>query len=257
LIKILLTASQVSKITLQYRKKANQWYVLHIEGFYPGGTIRTMDIKQIDLSPSELNAVEEHKYYMSIEQNREVSIEEAISDFINHYREAWEKEKLRRENLEQIEEIKNYKTRLSMESGRDIDENAAAFEWRDMYAHIWRQEKESLEKNGFYSTKVTVCNEKGLHMRPSSTLAHLTGKYYCDVYVHKAGMEHFNFFLNGKPYMNVKSVLGVLTLAAVKGEELEFLASGLQAREVLRAIEAFVNDGCSTVATERLKSENV
>jgi phosphocarrier protein HPr len=207
--------------------------------------VQNIDIKKIDLSPAELKAVEEHKYFMSIEQHREVSIEEAITDFINHYRESWEKEKVRRENLEQIEEIKNYKAKRSKEVGRDIDENAAAYEWRDNYAHIWREEKESLEKNGFFTTQVIVCNEKGLHMRPSSSLANITSKYYCDVYVHKAGMEHYNFILNGKPYMNVKSVLGVLTLGAAKGEELEFLASGKEAQEALRAIEAFVNNGCT------------
>jgi phosphotransferase system HPr (HPr) family protein len=208
-----------------------------------------MDINKIDLSPAELKAIEEHKYFMSIEQAREVSIEEAITHFINNYRESWEKEKLRRENLEQIEEIRNYKDKRSREVGRDIGENTAAYEWRDMYAHIWREEKESLEKNDFVHTIVVVCNDKGLHMRPSSTLANLTSQYYSDVYVHKAGMEHYNFILNGKPYMNVKSVLGVLTLAAMKGETLEFIASGLQAKEVLAAIESFVNNGCRTSMT--------
>jgi phosphocarrier protein HPr len=215
-------------------------------GHSPGGQRKAMDIKKLDFSPAELQAVEEHKYFKSIEQSREINIEEAIFDFINNYRESWEKEKLRRENLEQIEEIKNYKNKRSQEEGREIDENAAAHEWREKYAHIWREEKESLEKNGFYKINVVVCNEKGLHMRPSSSLANLTSKYYSDVYVHKDGMEHYNFMLNGKPYMNVKSVLGVLTLAACKGEELEFIATGLQAREVLAAIETFVKNGCST-----------
>ncbi|MBN1696410.1 MAG: HPr family phosphocarrier protein [Spirochaetales bacterium] len=205
-----------------------------------------MDIKEIDITPAELKAIEEHKYYMSQRQNREVTIEEAIEDFIRHYKEAWIKEKQKNENLEQIEEIKKYMHMRSEEMGQTIGELTAAEEWRTQYAHIWRAEKESLEKNGFAKINVIVQNEKGLHMRPSSTLAVLTSRYDCDVYVHKDGMEHYNFVLNGQKYMNVKSVLGVLTLAACKGEKLEFIATGREAKEALEAIEEFVNNGCQT-----------
>jgi phosphocarrier protein HPr len=207
-----------------------------------------MDMKEIDLTPAELKAIEDHKYYMSQQQHREVVIEEAIEDFINNYKEAWIKDKQKKENLEQIEEIKRYMHLKSQETGQSIGELTAAEEWRKEYAHIWREEKESLEKNGFLKISVVVQNEKGLHMRPSSTLATLTSKYDCDVYVHKDGMEHYNFVLNGKKYMNVKSVLGVLTLAACKGEELEFIATGREAKEALKAIEKFVNNGSKTVS---------
>jgi len=203
-------------------------------------------IKEIDLSPAELRAIEDHKYFMSLEQGCEVSIEDAIRDFVNNYKDAWIKEKQRRENFEQIEEIKKYKNIRSQEAGYEISENDAAEEWRDMYAHIWRQEKESLKKNGFFSSQLIVQNEKGIHVRPASTLATLTSQFSCDVYVHKEGMDHYNFILNGKKYMNVKSVLGILTLAACKGESLEFIATGMDAEKALRAIELFVNNGCKS-----------
>ena len=206
------------------------------------------NIKEIDLSPAELKAIEEHKYFMSQKQGCEVSIEEAIEDFINHYKDRWLKEKQRRENFEQIEEIKKYMHTRSQETGHEISENDAAEEWMDMYAHIWRQEKESLEKNGFLIAQVVVQNEKGLHMRPSSTLATLTSRFDCDVYVNKEGMEHYNFILKGKKYMNVKSVLGILTLAACKGEALEFIATGREAEKALQAIKVFVKNGCKSCA---------
>lgn len=210
------------------------------------------NIKEIDLSPAELKAIEDHKYFMSQEREYEVSIEEAINDFISNYKQAWIKEKLRRDNVEQIEEIKKYKDTRSQEAGYEINENDAAAEWGDTYAHIWREEKESLEKNGFFTTMVVVQNAKGLHMRPASTLATLTGKFDCDVYVHKDGMEHFNFKLKGKKYMNVKSVLGLLALYVCKGEHLEFIATGREAEKALRAIEVFVNNGCESCVEPQL-----
>jgi phosphocarrier protein HPr len=208
--------------------------------------MKLYNIKEIDLSPAELKAIEDHKYFMSKDKGYEVSIEEAIKDFISHYKQAWIKEKLRQDNSEQIEEIKRYKNILSQETGYEISENDAAEEWSDRFAHIWREEKESLKKNGFFSTQVVVQNEKGLHMRPASTLANLTSRFDCDVYVHKEGMEHCNFRLNSKKYMNVKSVLGLLALYVCKGEKLEFIATGREAEKAIEAIEIFVNNGCKS-----------
>jgi len=205
-----------------------------------------LNIKEIDLTPAELKAVEDHKYFMSQKQGVEVSIEDAIEDFIRNYKEAWAKQKQKKENMEQIEEIKKYIDLKKQKDGHEIGELAAAEEWRKNYAHIWREEKESLEKNGFYQISLTVQNEKGLHMRPSSTLAELTSKYDCDVYVHKEDMEHYNLILNSKKYMNVKSVLGILTLAACKGERLEFISTGKEAEKALKAIELYMNNGCKS-----------
>ena len=41
--------------------------------------------KEIDLIPSELRAIEIHKYYLSQREGREVSFEEAMIDFIDNY----------------------------------------------------------------------------------------------------------------------------------------------------------------------------
>jgi phosphocarrier protein HPr len=195
-----------------------------------------MSSKEICLTPSELKAIEEHKYFMSKTRGSEVKIEEAIEDFIRNYKSVWEKEKQKRDNLEQMEEIRKHKYLRSLKEGYDIGEITAAVEWSEMYAHIWRAEKESLEKNGFIKEFLVVRNEKGLHMRPSSAIAKLTCQFDCDVYVSKEKMEYYNFLLDGKGYINVKSVLGLLALAAVRGEVLEFIATGSQAKEALDAI---------------------
>ena len=50
-------------------------------------------------------------------------------------------------------------------------------------------------------------------------------------------MEYYNFVLNGKEYLNVKSVLSLLQLDAAKGEALGFIATGAQAGEALEAVK--------------------
>ena len=56
-------------------------------------------------------------------------------------------------------------------------------------------------------------------------------------------MEYFNFILQGKKYLNVKSVLCLLTVKAEKGERLEFIATGPQAKTALESIAAYINQG--------------
>jgi len=43
---------------------------------------KSMPRNAIDLIPSELRAIEDHKYYLSQKEGREVSLEEAIVDFL-------------------------------------------------------------------------------------------------------------------------------------------------------------------------------
>jgi phosphocarrier protein HPr len=195
-----------------------------------------MNIGEVNLSPAELKAVEDHKYFLSKTHNREVSIEEAIVDFIKTYSEDWKREKLRRDNLEQLNEIEKHKYFRSIEEGRDVGRSRAAEEWCAAYAGIWRSERESLERNGFKQIQVRIKDPNGLHMRPTSALASLATKYDCDVYVHKAGMPYYNFMLQGKPYMNVKSILLMLSLGIILGDSILFIATGSQAQEALDAI---------------------
>jgi|DewCreStandDraft_4_1066084.scaffolds.fasta_scaffold26347_2 phosphotransferase system HPr (HPr) family protein len=189
-----------------------------------------------DLTPSELKAIEEHRYLLGIELKREVSIDEAIISFFNKYMEEWRREKTRRDNLEQIKEIEKHKYLRSKEVGQDLGEKAID-EWMEKYAPIWRQEKESLIRNGFLSRKIKIQNKNGLHVRPSGTLVGIAKKYDCSIYVHKEGMEHYNFKLNGMPFMNVSSVLSLVGLCASMGDEITFIAYGKQAQEALDEIE--------------------
>ncbi len=196
-----------------------------------------MKAKKADLIPSELAAIEKHKYFMSLNQGREVSIDEAIEDFIAKYRADWLHEKQRRDSQDQIKEIERHKYFRSLEEGYDIGSRRASEEWIGNYAHLWREEKESLQAHGFLEIRLIVQNEGGLHIKPASKLAEIARNCDCDMYVHRRGMEYYNFVLNGKEYLNVKSVLSLLQLDAPKGEELEFIATGTGASRALNEVE--------------------
>ena len=199
-----------------------------------------MKSPETNLTAAELKAIEEHKYYLSQRRGAEVTIEEAIADFVQHFADDWRQEKLRRDNLEQRKEIEKHKYLRSKEEGRDIGRSSAAEEWCQKYAHIWRAERESLERNGFKKLQVTVQNKGGLHLRPASSVAGLGAKFDCDIYVHREGMPYYNFLLEGRPYMNVRSILGILSLGAALGDKLEFIATGAQAEQALDALGKFM-----------------
>ena len=188
-----------------------------------------------DLTPAELKAIEEHKYYMSLAAGKAVTIDEAIADFGVKYWADWLREKTRCDNLAQMSEIE----RASMHLG-----DKAGEEGLQELARIWREERESLEHNGFLRRTLKIENQHGLHVRPSGTLVGIAREFDCDIYVHKAGMEHYNFILDGKPFLNVRSVLvavlDLLGLHAAHGDELEFIAYGRQAADALNRIEQVI-----------------
>jgi phosphotransferase system HPr-like phosphotransfer protein len=203
-----------------------------------------MNVKPINLVPSELKAIEEHKYFMSIEQNREVSIEEAIEDFISNYRADWLDQKMKKDSEEQRCEIEKHKWLRSEERGEDIGSRAASEEWIDKYASIWRKEKESLQANGFDQLKITVDRNEGLHIIAPSHLADIARNSDCDMYFHQKGMEYYNFILDGNEYLNVKSILAFQNLHLGKGDSIEFLVTGRQAKEALAAVRRFIRKQC-------------
>ena len=50
-------------------------------------------------------------------------------------------------------------------------------------------------------------------------------------------MVYYNFLLEGRPYMNVRSILGFLSLGVTLGDTLEFIATGSQSSEALKALD--------------------
>jgi len=80
--------------------------------------------------------------------------------------------------------------------------------------------------------KVKVKNEAGLHARPSSVLVKTASKFESDFYI-----SMYGFKVNGK------SILGVMTLAAESGAEMELIFEGPDEKEALNTVvDLFENE---------------
>lgn len=75
--------------------------------------------------------------------------------------------------------------------------------------------------------KVTVLNEEGLHARPSATLVKLASEFESDFFIQRQGYR-----------VNGKSILGVMTLAAEYGAELELVIDGKDEVEAMESLES-------------------
>jgi phosphocarrier protein len=84
--------------------------------------------------------------------------------------------------------------------------------------------------------KVTIVNDAGLHARPAAALVKLASKYESDFYIHLYGYK-----------VNGKSILGVMTLAAEKGAELELELDGPDEEEAMDVITELIDDGFGEV----------
>jgi hypothetical protein len=198
-------------------------------------------IKEIDLIPSELRAIEIHKYYLSQREGREVTLEEAIVDFLINYEADYLRGKQLEDCKEQREEIQKYKWIESEREGCDIGDEKAAEEWINKYSSLWRAEKESLEKNEFLELEIVIenRNDVGIDM---AKLAEIARNHDCDLYIHKDRMEYYNFMLFGrKEYLNVKSILCPKHVETARGEKIQFIATGIRCREALDTVERFIH----------------
>jgi phosphocarrier protein HPr len=83
---------------------------------------------------------------------------------------------------------------------------------------------------------VTITNPIGLHARPAVSLVRLLQDFQCDIKVYKNGDET-------KMY-HPKSILSVMSISAMQGDELTFLADGADEKEAIRAVEEFAKSGC-------------
>ena len=79
--------------------------------------------------------------------------------------------------------------------------------------------------------KVTIKNSSGLHARPSAQLVKLAGKFKSDFFIHSYGYR-----------VNGKSILGVMTLAAEHGAELELEVEGPDEEEAMKAIVELIDN---------------
>jgi phosphocarrier protein len=73
--------------------------------------------------------------------------------------------------------------------------------------------------------KVTVKNKSGLHARPSSVLVQVASKFESEFTI-----KMYGYHVNGK------SILGVMTLAAEFGSEMELIFEGSDEKKALATV---------------------
>lgn len=79
---------------------------------------------------------------------------------------------------------------------------------------------------------VKVINPSGLHTRPSAMLVQLASEFESEFHIHMYG-----YTVNGK------SILGVMTLAADEGSEMELEFDGPDEEEALRRVVQLFESG--------------
>jgi phosphocarrier protein len=79
--------------------------------------------------------------------------------------------------------------------------------------------------------KVVIKNKLGLHARAAVKFMNLANRFVSSVWIEKDGNE-----------IDGKSILGILTLAAVQGSEITLKISGPDEDKALTALEALIDD---------------
>lgn len=87
--------------------------------------------------------------------------------------------------------------------------------------------------------KATIVNATGLHARPATALVKLAGKFEAEFFIHMHGYR-----------INGKSILGVMTLAAEQGAELELELEGPDEAEAAEAIIKLIENGFENLSID-------
>jgi len=73
---------------------------------------------------------------------------------------------------------------------------------------------------------VVIKNTLGLHARPAALFVQLANKFQSEIFVEKKEQK-----------VNGKSIMGIMTLAAGKGQKITITANGNDAEEAVKALE--------------------
>jgi phosphocarrier protein HPr len=76
--------------------------------------------------------------------------------------------------------------------------------------------------------KIIVQGSEGLQLRSAAKLVLVVSRYQCEVTVH-----------SGPKWANAKSIIGLVSLGAAEGAELEFIFRGDDAEEARRDVRNF------------------
>jgi phosphocarrier protein HPr len=86
------------------------------------------------------------------------------------------------------------------------------------------------------SKELTICNKMGMHARPAAQFVKRASKYKCDVWVEK----------DDEP-VNGKSIMGLMMLAAGRGETIRLTTDGSDAEAAMADLEELILSGFGDV----------
>ncbi|MBU0479323.1 HPr family phosphocarrier protein [bacterium] len=78
---------------------------------------------------------------------------------------------------------------------------------------------------------VVIENTLGLHARPAALFVQLANKFQSEIFVEKKEQK-----------VNGKSIMGIMTLAAGKGQKITITADGNDAEKAVKALEKLLKD---------------
>lgn len=76
----------------------------------------------------------------------------------------------------------------------------------------------------------TIQNKLGLHARSAAQLAKIANRFSCEIKVAR-----------NAEFVNGKSIMGLLTLAAAKGTKIKVICEGADSEEAMSAIANLIN----------------
>jgi phosphocarrier protein HPr len=78
----------------------------------------------------------------------------------------------------------------------------------------------------------TICNKNGLHARPAAQFVKLAGQYQSEIWVEKDDEQ-----------VNGKSIMGLMMLAAAKGEVIKLSVEGSDATTAMDSLAQLIHSG--------------
>lgn len=79
----------------------------------------------------------------------------------------------------------------------------------------------------------TITTETGIHARPATVLVQTATRFTCDI-----------TFEYGEKQVNLKSIMGVMSLGVPKGAQIKIATNGADEEEALQALEdTIINEG--------------
>jgi hypothetical protein len=194
-----------------------------------------------EFTPRELKAALDHRFFMGIEQNRNIPLLEAHDDFLRRYEKQWSaairKQDAAEEQLRIKEEISKRRVQGDFRPHGEIALELATGPW----AAEWRTWRESLAANGFATATRVVHTPR--------SLTDLLRDCDCCVFAHKPGMQNYDFLLvDGDivknpiktPYIDAKAT----PLSIERGDKLYFITIGAAVPDALERLRALQEELC-------------